>query len=97
MASSDAQKSEVHESTADASSSPTARGDQKATRDAAGTADDRVPHGQQIPVEQPEKVRIVRDETDQGGPLVIETDDPDVVPKQTFPTERGPQDPRRGG
>jgi hypothetical protein len=95
MASSDAQKSEVHESTADASSSPTARGDQKATKDAAGTADDRVPHGQPIPLERPDNVRIVSDETDAGGPLVIETDDPDVVPKQTFPTERGPQDPRR--
>lgn len=88
---SDAQKSEIHESTADASTSPTAGGDQQATRQGAKGGDDRVPAGAKVPLERPADVRILGDETDAGGPLRIETDDPDLEPRQTFPTERGPQ------
>ena len=93
----DPQKSEVHESTADASTSPTGGGDQDATRgappDRAGAAaDDRNPKLNPAP---PTDVHIIRDETDDGGPLVIESTDPDLnpprVPQNPFPTERKPE------
>jgi hypothetical protein len=41
------------------------------------------------------RTRIVRDDTDVGGPLVIESDDPDLNPPQApidpFPTNGTPQ------
>ena len=82
------QKSEVHESTADASTSPTAGRDQEMTRraDPARSPDDPTP---KVPLNPPEDIRIVSDETDDGGPLVIESNDPDLnppqVPKDPFP------------
>jgi hypothetical protein len=88
------QKSEVHESTADASTSPTAGRDQDMTRRAhsAQSPDDRTP---KIPLNPPTDIRIVSDETDDGGPLVIESNDPDLNPPQTpkdpFPTLGTPE------
>jgi hypothetical protein len=91
----DPQKSEVHESTADASTSPTGGADQEATR--GGTAEragagDRESKLNPAP---PTDVHIVRDETDDGGPLVIESGDPDLnpprVPQNPFPTEGKPE------
>jgi hypothetical protein len=87
------QKSEVHESTADASTSPTGGRDQEATRRAESgrSPDDDAP---KVPLDPPE-VRIVKDETDDGGPLVVESDDPDLnpprVPVDPFPTLGKPE------
>jgi hypothetical protein len=91
------QKSEIHESTADASTAPTGGGDTETTRSApvdrthAGPDPD---HPRVAPV-PPTDVRIVRDETDDGGPLVIESNDPDLnpprPPRDPFPTDRKPE------
>lgn len=89
-----AQRSEVHETTGDASAAPAAGGDEQATRDFPGRteASDRVPT---LPLEVPIDVRVVRDDTDAGGPLVIESGDPDLnpprTPKDPFPTDRTPE------
>jgi hypothetical protein len=86
------QKSEVHESTADASTSPTGGADQEITR-ATPAADDR--RNPKLNPEPPTDVHIIRDETDDGGPLVIESSDPDLnpprVPQNPFPTEGKPE------
>jgi len=98
MNSPDEQQSEVHESTADASTSPTAAGDEAATRQ-AGSSSQRSIH---VPTDQmrvPEPMaagtRIVSDETDSGGPLVIVSNDPELnpphVPSDPFPTDGTPQ------
>jgi hypothetical protein len=87
------QQSEAHESTADAGTSPTADGDEQTTRQTPGTP------SPQSPKLQPEPptpgTRIVRDETDVGGPLVIESDDPDLNPPKApvdpFPTLGTPE------
>src|SRR5687768_919301 len=87
------QKSEVHESTGDASTSPTAGRDQDMTRrsEAGHSPDDDAP---KLPLNPPD-VRIVKDETDDGGPLVVESDDPDLnpprVPVDPFPTLGKPE------
>ena len=92
--SSDAQKSEVHAVTGDAEGSPTSDGDQRSTIDMthAGKAPE---HPHRMPSPLTPGTHIVRDETSVGGPLVIETDDPDLsaanVPKDPFPTERTPE------
>lgn len=91
MATSDAQKSEVHETTADASTSPTAAGDAATTRRAGH---DKKPRRR--PQRHPDPLTpgtvIVRDDTDEGGPLVVKSDDPVLnppkTPKHPFPTER---------
>jgi len=76
MSSSDAQKSEVHDTSADASTSPTARGDTKTTRQAGHDAAKLDPKMQPEPVRD---VNIVRDDTNNGGPLVVESNDPDLA------------------
>ena len=83
------QKSEVHQSTADASTSPTAGRDQEMTRrsePAPPPGDDRP----KAPFDPLTDSRIVSDETDDGGPLVIESNDPDLnppkIPQDPFPT-----------
>ena len=87
------QQSEVHESTADASTSPTSGRDTDATQHAKSEPQplDGRP---KIPLDPPD-VRIIEDQTDDGGPLVVESDDPDLnpprTPKDPFPTERTPQ------
>jgi hypothetical protein len=91
------QKSEVHATTGDASTSPTGGGDIDTTRTApvdrtrAG-ADPDQPRVAPVP---PTDVHVVRDETDDGGPLVIQSNDPDLnpprVPIDPFPTERTPE------
>jgi hypothetical protein len=93
MAISDAQKSEVHEATADASSRPTNVEDSETTR--------KVSHatapwdGNKLDPDPPVDTRIVRDDTDAGGPLVVESSDPDLNPPKApidpFPTERTPE------
>lgn len=93
MSVSDAQKSEVHYTTADASTSPTAEGDAVATRQSARPRDPW--NDAKINPEPPVRTNIVRDDTDQGGPLVIESDDPDLnpprLPENPFPTDRTPE------
>lgn len=88
------QKSELHSSTADASTSPTSKGDRATTRaraneDAAPEARDRVEPSVADAV-------VVDDQTDSGGPLRITSGDPDLqppldVPKDPFPTDRTPE------
>jgi hypothetical protein len=93
MSNRDAQKSEVHDTTADASTSPTSQGDRATTRHAGGDK------SRETPKQQPEDLspdtRIVRDDTSEGGPLVVESDDPDLnpprTPKDPFPTDRKPE------
>ena len=87
----DSQMSEVHSTTGDASTSPTAEGDAATT------------HGQSTPPtnspkvnpDPPSDVHIIRDETDVGGPLVIESSDPDLNPPHPpvdpFPTDGTPE------
>ena len=93
MSSADAQKSEVHAATADAETSPTAAGDRDTTVRATG-------HGKAPADPNPRNptgpdVRVLRDDTDSGGPLVVQTDDPDLnpprVPIVEFPTDRKPE------
>jgi hypothetical protein len=87
----DVQKSEVHESTEDAASSPAARPESTGGRSA--------PQAQHAPPRHIEPLSpntvILRDDTDIGGPLVVKTDDPDLNPPQVpidpFPTERTPE------
>ena len=94
MSVSDAQKSEVHASTGDASTSPLAAGDTQTTRSVArtGSPDDRP----QWPLEpMPAETQVVRDDTDEGGPLIVKSSDPNLnppsVPRDPFPTERTPE------
>jgi hypothetical protein len=91
MSVSDAQKSEVHASTGDASTSPVAAGDTQTTHSAvrSASADDRP----QWPLEPLHAgTQVVRDDTDEGGPLVVKSSDPNLnppsAPRDPFPTER---------
>ncbi|MDB5326552.1 MAG: hypothetical protein JWM57_2121 [Phycisphaerales bacterium] len=93
MSVADAQKSEVHAATADASTSPSAAGDAETTRPtghgkAPADPNPRNPVG-------PVDLTIVKDETDAGGPLVIITADPALnpprVPSDPFPTNGTPE------
>jgi hypothetical protein len=93
MSVSDAQKSEVHTSTGDASSSPVGSGDQEVTRSASRP---QPPSDQpKWPLESDAGTKVIKDDTDTGGPLVIKSDDPrlnpPVVPRDPFPTERKPE------
>ncbi|HYE17257.1 MAG TPA: hypothetical protein VEA69_02375 [Tepidisphaeraceae bacterium] len=102
---SDPQKSEVHESTADASTSPTGAHDQETTRrqkhDDPGVRYDqpddrgRLHHPGEVPRQPLTDAEIVSDQTDDGGPLVIRSADPDLnpprTPKDPFPTDRKPE------
>jgi hypothetical protein len=89
MSSSDAQKSEVHDTTADAATSPLAPGDRKTTRQAGHDAARTDPKMQPEP---PSDVNIVRDDTSDGGPLVVESNDPDLAAP---PAPRKPATPER--
>lgn len=85
------QKSEVHETTDDASSSPAGTGEPQ-----AGGAKLHAPRGAvRISDIEMSETTIVRDETDVGGPLVIKSSDPDLnpprVPTDPFPTDRKPE------
>ena len=91
--SSDAQKSEVHATTGDASTAPTSGG---RPQTAAGAKPAHSPTDGPIDLSGIEGgVRVIRDDTDAGGPLVIESDDPDLnpprVPSDPFPTDRTPE------
>jgi len=87
----DAQKSEVHATTGDAGSSPTPGG-----RLNHPAGDKSSPDQPVRPLEPiPPGTKIVWDETDFGGPLVVESDAPGLkhpdVPKDPFPTNGTPQ------
>lgn len=90
---SNAQKSEIHEATADASTSPAAEGDVILTH--AVTHAKQGSHAHYEPRPLPADTHIVRDETDSGGPLVIESSDPALNPPRPsfdpFPTDGTPQ------
>jgi hypothetical protein len=90
------QQSEVHESTADASTSPTAGQDQQTTRQSTpGQREDPWPDTPQLIPDPPSDVQIVRDDTDDAGPLIIKSTDPDLnpprAPKDPFPTLGKPE------
>lgn len=93
----DPQKSDVHESTADADTSPTADPDAQATRRAAPGRDQKAWPDAPPPLvpDPPADVRIVDDQTDDGGPLVVESNDPDLNPPRApidpFPTLAKPE------
>ena len=92
MASSEAQKSEVHDTTADAEGSPTAEGDAAVIGSTHRTNWPEIHHDSK-PLTA--GTHIVKDETDVGGPLIIESDDPDLspprVPMDPFPTDGKPE------
>ena len=89
----DPQKSEVHESTADASTSPTAAGDSRTTRQQPGQRRRTTPKRHPEPLSP--DTTIVQDDSDDGGPIVVESADPELNPPQTpkdpFPTNRTPE------
>jgi hypothetical protein len=89
--STDTQQSEVHTTTGDASTSPTGEGDATTTRGQSTPPTD----SPKLNPEPPSDVHIIRDETDVGGPLVIESTDPDLNPPHPpidpFPTDGTPQ------
>ena len=64
-----AQASEVHESTGDASASPTARGDEEVTRQRSAPETES---SQQKVNPDSRDTRVVQDESDDGGPVVVE-------------------------
>ena len=93
MSVSDVQKSEVHESTADASTSPAAFDDELASKKSDQQA---APWNEpKLVPEPPINATIVKDDTDAGGPLVIKSDDPDLSPPKApidpFPTLGTPE------
>lgn len=65
--SSQAQASEVHETTGDASSSPTAASDEQATRERTGRG--HAPASEQKRNPDAGQTRIVSDQGDEGGPV----------------------------
>jgi hypothetical protein len=74
----EAQKSVAHEATGDASSSPVAEeGDP--SKSPSAPQEHAVPDAAKVVPQPPLDTRIVRDETSDGGPLVIESSDPDLV------------------
>lgn len=86
------QKSEVHAVTDDASTSPTGR-DREVTR--AG-ANGHAPAGDvRVPDLHLNEVEVVRDDSDNGGPIVIKSEDPKLqhleLPVDPFPTDRTPE------
>jgi hypothetical protein len=91
MAKVEPQKSEVHDATDDAATSPAA------TREPQGGAEKlHAPQGEVRPASvHLNDATIIRDDTDDGGPLVIKTDDPDLnpprVPVDPFPTDATPE------
>ncbi len=91
-----AQQSEVHESTADASTAATADGDAETTRVARSAGKSiHVPIEEMRIPEMSATTHIVQDDTDNGGPLVIVSDDPELNPPHApidpFPTLGTPQ------
>jgi hypothetical protein len=88
-----AQKSEVHTSTADAESSPTSSGDRETTHDLGRDGPHESP--KMSPEPPSSNTEIIRDDSDAGGPIVILSDDPDLIPpkapKDPFPTDRKPE------
>lgn len=94
MATSDAQKSEIHESTGDAATSPHGSGDRETT--AAGSRPVHAPDRPRRPLDPPlGGMEVVRDDSDAGGPVVIRSDDPGLnpprPPRDPFPTDRKPE------
>ena len=91
MAIGDVQKSEVHESTGDASSSPVGGSKKPNDKPPHAPSDIKAPVGPPVSGH----TEIIRDDTDVGGPLVITSDDPDLnpprVPIDPFPTDGTPE------
>ena len=91
MTSSDAQKSEVHDTTDDAATSPVATNELQ-----SGLDRPKMPHGEIHPMTVTlADATIVRDDTDAGGPLILTSNDPELnpprVPIDPFPTDGTPQ------
>lgn len=73
-----AQQSQVHEATGDASSSPVAQERGMTTPPASAPQLHPLPDDAKVVPEPPLDTTIVRDDTADGGPLVIQSDDPDL-------------------
>ncbi|HEV7300773.1 MAG TPA: hypothetical protein VGN72_15515 [Tepidisphaeraceae bacterium] len=73
-----AQRSEVHEATGDASSSPVAQ--ERGATSTPGSAPQQYAVTDDVKVipEPPVDTEVIRDDTADGGPLVIESNDPDL-------------------
>lgn len=87
----DPQKSEIHEATDDADTSPTSTGEPQGSN-----AKMRAPRGTvRISDVHLNDATIVQDDTDVGGPLVIKSPLPDLnpprVPIDPFPTDGKPE------
>ena len=86
-----AQKSEVHGVTGDADSSAFAAGDRETTKQATNP-DTFAPKPKD---RKPIVATIVKDDTDNGGPLIIESSDPELqhleLPQDPFPTDGTPE------
>ena len=94
MANPDAQKSEVHQTSADAGSSP--HGPDNAGTTGTGSRPGHTPDQLKRPIDPPVGgMQVVRDDTDAGGPLVIRSEDPNLNPPRPpvdpFPTDRKPE------
>lgn len=77
MSADDAQKSEAHAVTEDASTSPLAAADRPG--EAGVDATSRPDSSTKLIPAPPRDVHILLDETSDGGPLVIESTDPDLA------------------
>ena len=99
MSTADAQKSEVHAATADAESSPTSAGDAATTRRARPAGPIASPASlsplNNVTTGPLQDLHIIDDQTDDGGPLVVESTDPELNPPHPpidpFPTDGTPQ------
>lgn len=94
MSESEAQKSEVHEASEDARAGGRAPGDRQSVD--ATSHPDNAPEPLRRPLDPPlGGIHVIRDDTDAGGPLVIQTEDPNLnppqVPQDPFPTDRKPE------
>jgi hypothetical protein len=88
------QKSEVHDETGDASTSPTAAGDRATSKRAIGNG--QTPgEGIRTPDLHLNEVEVIQDDSDVGGPIIIKSDDPRLqhleLPADPFPTDRSPE------
>ncbi|HEY0008044.1 MAG TPA: hypothetical protein VGB55_04920, partial [Tepidisphaeraceae bacterium] len=87
-----AQKSEVHATTGDASTNPVAQSERQSTQNAGAAGQSQTPKRDFV---APADIRVERDDTDDGGPLIIKSSDPDLqkldLPIDPFPTERKPE------
>ena len=74
----EAQRSEVHEATGDASSSPVAE-ERDSSKPRSAPQEHAVSNADKVVPEPPLDTEVIRDDTADGGPLVIKSNDPDLT------------------